>query len=78
MSRKVPLLYNIFTDHTCYQLVTETAASVSSAWEARYCIPETQFPKKSLKVSYLQRWIGFLICECFWAGVCSDVKVPTY
>lgn len=75
MITNVPFLYNIFSDCTCYQLVTECAASVLSNCEARYCIPGTQFPEKPLKVFNLQCWIGSLICECFWAGVCSDAKI---
>lgn len=76
MSKKVPFLFNHFSDHICYQIFTEAAASISSAGkEDRYHIPGTQFPKKSLKVSYVQCWIEFLICECIWAGACLDVSV---
>lgn len=78
MSKKVPFLYNNFSDHICYQIVTESAVSISSPGkEARYHIPGTQFPKKSLKVSYVECWIGFLICEYIWAGACLDVNVCT-
>lgn len=78
MSKKVPFLYNNFSDHICYQIVTESAASISSAGrETRYHISGTQFPKKSLKVPHVQCWIEFLICECIWAGVCLDVNVCT-
>lgn len=79
MSKKVPFLYNNFSDYKCYEIVTDFVASISFACEeVRYRIPGTQFPKKSLKVSYVQCWIKFLICECFQTGACLDVKVSTF
>jgi len=79
MSKKGSFSYNHFSDHVHYQIVTESAASISSAREeARYRIPGTQFPKKSLKVSYVQCWTELLFCECFQAEACLDVKVPMF
>lgn len=50
MSKKVPFLYNKFSDEKCYKIVTDFAASISFACEeVRYHIPGTRFPKKSLK-----------------------------
>lgn len=72
MSKKVPFLFSHFSDHICYQIVTESASK-----EDGYHIPETQFPEKSLKVSYVLCWIEFLICECIWAGACLDVSMGT-
>lgn len=78
MTKKVPFLYNHFSDHICYQIFTESAAYISSAGKKdTYHIPGTQFPKKSLEVSYVQRWIEFLICECIWAEACLDVSMCT-